>query len=310
MKAAAASLHTRPVVLVVDDQPASLHLLSAAISDECDVVVATSAEQALALCRKDAPDLVLMDVVMPGIDGLRCCELLHSEPGLEDLPVIFVTASGSQDDEAACWEAGGVDFIGKPASPLTVRKRVAVHLRLKLMADQLRRISVTDELTGIANRRGFRQSCAPLWEAARRDGSALSLLLVDVDWFKAFNDHYGHPEGDVALRAVARELSGVLRGADDVVARVGGEEFAIVLPQSDVQSAEALGRRIMAAFTSLAKPHAGAPGGTLSVSVGSATAPVSELSNLRWFMQRADENLYAAKEAGRGRFVGTALIQP
>lgn len=299
-----AASRSKPLVLVVDDRPASLQFLCSAIADYFDVVVATSAEQALELCRREPPDLVLMDVVMPGLGGLEGCQRLHAEPGMADTPVIFVTASTCPEDELACWDAGGVDFIGKPASPVTIRNRVAVHLRLKRMADQLRRISLTDELTGIANRRAFEQAFDAAWSECRASNAPMSLLLSDVDWFKAYNDHYGHAAGDEALKVVARELRNALRGMDDVVARIGGEEFAVLLPRADVAAARVVSTRAMAALQALGLPHAAAPGGVLSVSIGGITSLPSGAATMRWYLQRADEQLYAAKAAGRTRYLG------
>lgn len=293
--------HARPSVLVVDDQPASLRGLCDALAGDCDLRVTRSAEEALRLCQSEPPDLVLMDVVMPGMDGLSCCRALAADPATRDVPVIFVTASGSPEDELACWEAGAVDFISKPATAMTVRKRVGAHLRLKRMADQLRLLSITDELTGLPNRRAFDQAFKVAWANSARSGAPIGLLLVDVDWFKAYNDTYGHAAGDQALQAAAGALRACVRGADDLIARIGGEEFAVLLPEGGARAVQAFSQRLLAAFEQLALPHEGSPLGRLTASMGGLADVAGPGRDKGWFMGKADQNLYHAKKAGRAR---------
>ena len=191
------TLPARPRLLVVDDQPINIQTLYQVFHADHEVFVATSGEQALAFCRGNPlPDLILLDVVMPGLDGLAVCQQLKADPVLANIPVIFVTACMDPADETRALEAGGVDFITKPVNPMVVRARVKTHLTLKAQEDFLRSLVFVDGLTGVANRRRFDEALLSEWRQCRRAGTPLALLMIDIDHFKRYNDHYGHPTGD------------------------------------------------------------------------------------------------------------------
>ena len=182
-------------------------------------VEATSGEAALRLCHERLPDLVLLDVEMPGMDGFEVLRQLKADPLTRELPVIFVTGHSSDDVESRCLEAGGVDYISKPINPRVVRSRVKTHLMLKFQSDLLRDMVFIDPLTNSYNRRYFDQRLAVEWARARRSGAPLSLLMIDVDHFKRYNDRYGHQAGDDTLRAIAATLKSCLRRPADLVAQ-------------------------------------------------------------------------------------------
>lgn len=291
----------RARVLIVDDQPIIIQALYQAFSAEHDVFMATSGEQALAFCRATPPDLVLLDVVMPGMDGLAVCRELKRDPKMTSIPVIFVTALNDSDEEAACWDAGGVDFITKPVNARTVRNRVRAHLTLKHQADLLRQLAWIDGLTGIANRRQFDERLSREWQRCRRNGHVLSVATIDFDFFKAYNDTYGHLAGDDCLRLVASALQACVARPGDLAARIGGEEFSCILPESDLAGCLVVAERIERSIRELNIPHEGAATEFVTVSVGIASTVPGKGMDPNDLLRRADEGLYEAKRTGRSR---------
>jgi diguanylate cyclase (GGDEF)-like protein len=307
-------------ILLVDDDPSAIQLLSRILSEWDNLRFATSGEDALRLARESPPDLILLDAEMPGMSGFQLCEALKAEPALAGVPVIFVTSHSDAAFEVAGFEMGAVDFIAKPVSAPLVLARVKTQLRVKHMADELRRISSIDSLTNVGNRRQFDESLEREWRRATRSGDALALLIVDVDHFKLFNDLYGHPAGDACLRDVAQALAGTSLRPADLVARYGGEEFALLLPQTPRGGAEHMARSVLDAVQLLGIAHASSlTAAHVTVSVGVACydeasacwetpATGARLADARHarvaassLVQAADRALYAAKHAGRGQ---------
>ncbi|TSE24905.1 Response regulator PleD [Tepidimonas sediminis] len=300
----------KPRLLLVDDQPLHLQVLYRTLSAEHQLFMATSGEQALKVAREQRPDLILLDVVMPDADGFAVLRQLRAQRDTADIPVIFVTAHSGEDIETQCLEAGAVDFIPKPVNPSVVRARVRTHLTLKFQSDLLRALAFIDGLTGVANRRQFDERLSIEWARAQRHGSALSLILVDVDHFKSYNDHYGHQAGDDALRRVAACLREHVRRGTDLVARYGGEEFACLLPDTTAEDARALAQQLLEAVRLLAIPHHhGGIGGVLTASFGVATR--AGASRPGWqpaaLLGLADAQLYEAKRLGRARVCAAVL---
>ena len=288
-------------ILVVDDQPLNIVAIHQLFEGEHEMFMATGGEQALAFCRATPPDLVLLDVVMPEPGGLAVCRALAADPATRDIPVIFVTGVDDPDGEAACWDAGGVDFITKPLNFQTVRNRVRVHLTLKRQADLLRRLAWLDGLTGIPNRRHFDDRLDAEWRRCARIDAPLSVVAIDIDHFKRFNDTYGHLAGDEALRAVAQAASACLARPGDLVARTGGEEFVCLLPHVDSDGAAAVAELIRQAVASLSIPHTGSDAGRVTVSLGVASVHPARAGESVDLLQAADRALYRAKAAGRDR---------
>ncbi len=200
----------RPKLLLVDDQPMNIRVLHQLFRYECDVHMATGGEQAIEVCKALLPDLILLDVVMEGMDGHEVCRRLKADPLTQDIPIIFLSANGEEDDEAIGLELGAVDYIGKPFNPMIVRARVKTHLTLKRQGDYLRSMAMLDGLTGVANRRKLEARLEAAWSQACRDNGPLSLIMIDVDYFKKYNDHYGHQSGDQCLRRLAMALAATL----------------------------------------------------------------------------------------------------
>jgi len=299
----------KPRLLVVDDQPIHLQVLYRALSADCQLFMANGGEQALRLCREQQPDLVLLDVVMPDMDGFEVLHKIKSIPETADIPVIFVTAHGGEEIETQCLQAGAVDFIPKPVNPSVVRARVKTHLTLKFQSDFLRDMAFIDGLTSVSNRRHFDERLAVEWGRSQRTGGALSLVLLDVDFFKAYNDHYGHQAGDDCLKRIAALLKAELRRPTDLVARYGGEEFVCLLPDTGHDDAMVMAERMLNAVRSAEVAHlysGVAP--VVTISLGVATRHDHDPNNrAAQLLALADAQLYQAKRTGRAKVCGARL---
>lgn len=302
----------KPRLLVVDDQPIHLQVLYRALSLDYQMFMATSGEQALRVCQEQHPDLVLLDVVMPDMDGFEVLQRIKTHTDTTDIPVIFVTAHGGDEIETQCLQAGAVDFISKPLNANVVKARVKTHLTLKFQSDFLRDMAFMDGLTGVSNRRHFDERLAVEWGRAQRAGSALSLVLLDVDFFKPYNDHYGHQAGDDCLRQTATALKAELRRPTDLVARYGGEEFVCLLPDTGHDDALAMAERMLRAVRTLGMTHLfsdAAP--VVTVSLGVATRDGADTGNrAAYLLALADAQLYQAKGSGRAKVCGARLPLP
>jgi len=299
----------RPRLLVVDDQPLNIRTLYQVFAADHQVLMATSGARALELCASQPPDLVLLDVVMPDMDGYEVCRRLKTEEAIRDIPVIFVTAHNEEAAEALGLDAGAVDFISKPINPGIVRARVRTHLTLKAQSDLLRRWAYVDGLTGVHNRRFFDERLAAEWGQAVRRRTALSVVLLDVDFFKRYNDRYGHLAGDDCLRRVAAALKAGLKRPGDLIARYGGEEFVCLLPDTDLAGAtrlaEQLGQQVVAQQIEHADSSA-APVITVSLGVCSKGGETDGAA-AALLLREADAQLYLAKSRGRRQVCGAEL---
>jgi diguanylate cyclase (GGDEF)-like protein len=297
-------------ILLVDDDPTVIGLLGNILQDLGRLRFATSGADALRMARLSAPDLVLLDIEMPGMNGFEVCTAMKETPLLADVPIIFITSHEDAEHEVAGLALGASDFICKPPRPPQVMARVRMHLRMKQMADALRNAAYLDGLTGIANRRQFDETVHREWLRAQRMATPTALLMIDIDAFKRYNDHYGHQAGDRCLQTVAQTIAQAVHRPADLAARYGGEEFAVLLPDTDLCGARFLVLHLLQAVDALKLEHAASPVAdhvTLSIGVTAyedfgATRngqpallhpPVASL------VAAADQALYAAKQAGR-----------
>lgn len=298
-----------PRILIIDDMASNIRVLSHILHEQAEVFFATSGAAGIAMAREKMPDLILLDVEMPGMDGYEVCQQLKADPGLAQSPVIFVTGHTSVENEIRALEAGGVDFITKPLNPPVVSARVKTHLTLKRQSDILRAQANLDGLTGIYNRRSFDQKLAEECRRHRRYGAPLALAMIDVDHFKRFNDLYGHQEGDNCLRQVAATIQSCAKRPGEMAARYGGEEFAVIMPASHLDSARQFGELLCDRVRQLAIPHQGsAADGIVTVSIGVASLQPQDDEAQQNLIASADMSLYLAKHAGRNRVVGEALL--
>ncbi|MBU1004178.1 MAG: PleD family two-component system response regulator [Proteobacteria bacterium] len=290
-------------ILIVDDSSFNIIILGEALSGEFEVSVATNGEDALATAMgPNQPDLVLLDIIMPGIDGHEVCRRLKSDASTASIPVIFITSMSEVEDETRGLELGAVDYITKPFSIPIVKARVRSHVELKRQRDILRDLSTLDGLTGIPNRRRFDEFFNLEWLRGRRSQTQISMVMADIDHFKAYNDNYGHAEGDECLRKVARAMKDCIKRPSDLLARYGGEEFAVILPETESQGAQHLAEALRAAVDSLNIPHAHSPvADHVTISVGVATLTPGALKEPEFLIKKADAMLYKAKNNGRNQ---------
>lgn len=293
----------KPTVLVVDDSSDNIEILAKILHPEYRVLFSTDGRQACILAEKQSPDLILLDVEMPEMDGYSVCKELKSNPLLMDIPVIFVTAHGEEHFEMTGFDVGGVDYITKPVKPFIVKARVKTHIELKRKNDFFRGISLIDGLTGIANRRRFDDFIEHEWvRGTRSSDSWLSLILLDVDFFKYFNDGYGHQKGDDCLKAIASAIRGSLKRNIDLAARYGGEEFVCVLPETPSAGGIKLAERIQRNIAALKIPHEfSSVSDFVTVSIGLSSMLPKSGQGYSVIIEAADRLLYEAKRAGRNQ---------
>ncbi|MEE2732452.1 MAG: diguanylate cyclase [Pseudomonadota bacterium] len=305
------SSYKTPTVLIVDDVPANLDVLVENLQQEdIELVVALSGEEGYRLANEIKPDLILLDIMMPGIDGYETCRRLKANRETTDIPVVFLTAKDNERDIEQGLCLGAVDYISKPFSMPILKARLRNHLALKHKSNLLLQLACTDELTRVANRRHFDYVFERELARAQRNHSALSVIMIDVDHFKKYNDYYGHPEGDRCLRQVSRALSSILHRPADLLARYGGEEFIVLLPETDAQGAMEIAEKLRQAVFDLSIPHKHAEcGNRVTISLGlSAYTSLTQLTPQTTqtsadLLNSADKALYQAKSSGRNRFV-------
>lgn len=292
----------KPMLLIVDDQSSNVRLLYEIFKKDYEVCTASSGKEALAFCQGRQPDLILLDVVMPGLDGYTVCQRLKSDALTKNIPVIFVTAKEDPMEATRGLEVGGVDFITKPFHVKVVQARVRTHLTLKRQSDVLRSLALTDGLTGVGNRRHFDATLQSEWRRCARAGQSLSVILIDVDFFKRYNDRYGHQAGDACLQAIASTLKAGFTRPYDVVARYGGEEFACLLPDTPLAGAEKKAIELEKAVRALGIEHEESDVCVMvTISLGVAAVSPEEGGEPADLVARADSQLYLAKRSGRGQ---------
>lgn len=298
----------RPKILIVDDQLTNIRVLHELFREDCDVFMATSGEQAITICQAQLPDLILLDVVMDDVDGHEVCRRLKAAPATQGIPIIFITAKQQDTDEVLGLELGAVDFISKPINPVIVKARVRTHLTLKLQYDLLRSFALVDGLTGVANRRKFDEDISADWRQCFREQKPLSLILADVDFFKRYNDQYGHQAGDECLSSVAQALYKTVRRPYDLVARYGGEEFACILPKTDHSGAVEIAEKMQKHVRALGIEHSASDiDRVVTISLGVATMTPSGDLEFKVLIEAADKQLYNAKKTGRARVCSVAM---
>lgn len=289
-------------ILIAEDEMVNIKVLVATL-DEYEIVIAKTGEQAIIKAlSSQPPDLILLDINMPGMDGYEVCRILKGKTESENIPIIFITVQASVENETKGLEMGAVDYISKPFSPSIVRARVANHLELKQQRDLLHQLNMTDPLTRIANRRKLDEYLQSSFLHAHRSESELCLLMIDIDIFKKLNDLAGHDFGDECLRRVAKSIDESLSRNTDLAARFGGEEFCVVLPNMSVQGGLLVAERIRKNIEDLHLIHPDEETDWVTVSIG-CSALDSSIHDLANLFKKADNNLYQAKEMGRNRVV-------
>ncbi len=295
-------MNNKQRILVVDDERFNLNVLADLLKTDYTVILAKNGEQALERAGKQPPDLILLDIMMPGMDGYQTLKALKENQTTREIPVIFITALGGGEEEEKGLLLGAVDYIVKPFQPAIVLARIKIHLKIVRQRKLLESIALLDGLTEIPNHRSFTERFTQEWQRAMRNGLPLSLGILDVDHFKQYNDTYGHGQGDEVLKTVATILTRELKRTTDFAARYGGEEFTMLMPETDAKGAVILANRICKAIEELGIEHAGSAASQwLTVSIGGTTLVPAMEQTERQLFETADQMLYNAKRKGRNQ---------
>lgn len=298
------------MILCIDDDPNILNLLEKILSDLDDtIVMVDNAQQGLAEAISKQPDLILLDIMMPELGGYEVCKRLKSNEATMSIPIIFLTAKSEEESEDRGLKLGAVDYIRKPFHSSIVRSRVKAHLDLKLKTNLLEKLAAIDGLTNICNRRKFDEILDQEYRRAIRNDVPLSLLMIDVDRFKDYNDRYGHAAGDDCLRRIARGLNDMLSRPGDLLARYGGEEFSVILPQTDFKGATHMASHLVKGLEELKiSPDHSPEARPVTVSIGAASCrPGQDQTTPLQLIEAADSMLYLAKHNGRNQCQGKDL---
>ncbi|MDW6003581.1 diguanylate cyclase [Vibrio mangrovi] len=295
-------------ILIVDDDPINLELLKGCLSDTFQIDLVENGMEALKRATLTMPDLILLDVMMEGIDGWEVCRTMKSSPTLAHIPIIFITSLDDDETQIRCWQAGCADYITKPFNFVTLEHRVKMHMRYKITTELLTTMSTRDSLTGLSNRRSLESDYLTIKGLCRRNGQPLSLLMIDIDNFKQYNDIYGHLKGDKCLQQVADTLKKSIKRVSDRVFRYGGEEFTVLLPNTNQEGARRIASTLLSAISEQTLEHKSAPLGYLTISIGGATFDWAHLpEQLEEALEAADQALYEAKHSGKNRSVLTQI---
>ncbi len=298
--------NTNQNILIVDDSTTDITVLRNALKSVCRIRFAKSGEQALEMVMSEPPHLIILDIILPGIDGYEVCKRLKEESATRDIPIIFITVKNRNRDEAKGLELGAVDYITKPFFLPIVKARVKTQLELKKHRDMLERLSSLDGLTGIPNRRRFNEYINQEWRNAMRESKSLSMVMIDIDYFKAYNDEYGHMVGDECLKQVAQALTSTLKRPRDFIARYGGEEFVVVLPNTDEEGAYLIAEKMRKKIEDIKITHGCSTISnivTVSLGVASVDFPLELKGDPKpdALINTADKALYMAKNEGRNQ---------
>lgn len=290
-------------ILIVDDSAVQAAQLKGILADEYDVSIAQTAEDGLRRASGEDYSLILLDVVMPGMDGFTLLKKLQEEIITQSVPVILITSLADEANERRGLILGAVDYIAKPFNPLIVKARVNTHIKLYHYRRQAEQQSMTDQLTGIANRRRYDGYSVTKWREAARMQVPFSICMFDIDHFKIYNDTFGHPAGDKVITAVAKTIAAHLKRTTDFVARYGGEEFVALSMGDPVEKIFDHLKKIRQAVEGLHIPHDPSASQWVTVSVGGITVVPPADSSYSLFLKAADTMLYDAKRYGRNRVV-------
>lgn len=296
--------HKKPTILIVDDKTTNLLLLSDLLKDDCNIKISKSGTKALEIL--NAPndiDLVLLDIEMPDINGYEVCKELKNNNKTKNLPIVFITAKNSEEDEEFALNLGAIDYITKPFSKAILKLRLKNHLELKLKTDLLEQLSMYDGLTNIRNRRFFDEAFETTFLEIKRENKNLAIMMIDIDFFKPYNDNYGHGKGDEALKKVAFALQSTIKRPTDLVARYGGEEFVILLKNIDKPGLETVAKNLLEAVRDLKITHDFSKvANFITVSIGISYYNTNKDITKIELLIKADETLYKVKNSGRNNF--------
>ncbi|MCL2049659.1 MAG: response regulator [Defluviitaleaceae bacterium] len=292
-------MNEKSTVLIIDDEAANIMTLTHILRDEYVVRAVKSGREGVELAKAHLPDVILLDILMPDMDGFQVLKELKTD-GTRDIPVIFITGLSSSADEEQGLKLGASDYITKPFTSSIVKLRISRQIQMKQQIEAIEHLSLTDHTTGLPNRRSFEQRLLVEWTRAKREKESLSILIADLDNFKKFNDTYGHLQGDMALKIFSVTFGSIMKRMGDFAARWGGEEFVALLPNTDVFGSLNVAERIRAGIEALT-PEKDGIASQITVSIGANTLVHPFESSFDEFFSHADEALYRAKNSGRNK---------
>jgi diguanylate cyclase (GGDEF)-like protein len=298
------NINKKPVILLIDDMTTNLLLLNNLLKDEYEIKIAKNGQKAIEIALSDVQiDLILLDIMMPNLDGYEVCKILKNSEQTKNIPIIFVTAKDSQEDEEYGLNLGAIDYITKPFKKTIVKLRVRNQIELKLKSDALEELSMYDGLTHIPNRRYFDEMFERKYKEALRQNEGLTVIMIDIDFFKLYNDNYGHGKGDETLRKVAIALKDRLKRPNDFIARYGGEEFVVLLNNLPQENISIVANELLDAVRDLNIEHLYSKvQNRITISLGIFYKSKDLNIEKNEMLASADELLYKAKESGRDRF--------
>ncbi|MDR1215096.1 MAG: diguanylate cyclase [Treponema sp.] len=286
-------------ILIIDDDKVNHLILDGILASEYELTFTYTAKEAFIFIETEKPDVVLLDIMLPEMDGFDFLKELKSRQETASIPVIVITSLNGFEDEEKVLSLGAVDFIMKPFRPAVVKARIKNQLSVLQHFRTLEKVGFIDELTGIPNRRFFNDRIAVEWKRAERDQKTLSFCMIDVDKFKDYNDTYGHLQGDALLQAVAKVFSLAARRATDFTARLGGEEFGVLLTDASIEAAVEIAEQIRKSIQNLTVLNEKGEPTSVTVSIGVASGAPHAGFGYRLLLAQADAYLYLAKSAGR-----------
>ena len=288
-------------ILIVDDERSNITILNHILKPTYSTLIAIDGKTAIEIARQTMPDLILLDIVMPDLSGYEVLSILKRDEAMCRIPVMIITALDGADAEEKGLNLGAADYITKPFHDTVVRARVKTHLKMVEYVREIERFGMTDMLTGLPNKRSFNERIAAEWSRAKREKEPLSILMIDLDDFKTYNDTYGHLQGDIILANVADVFRSVVKRTGDFVCRWGGEEFAVLLPNTDIDSACYVAENIRQAMEKTAVPNVDGAMTSVTVSIGAHCEVPLVNDDFSGFIAKADSLLYAAKKGGKNR---------
>ncbi|MCL2800638.1 MAG: diguanylate cyclase [Treponema sp.] len=290
-------------LLIVDDEVVNIQILTNILGQDYTIFTAQSGENAIKKALECHPDLILLDILMPGMNGYKTLYEIKNNNEIKKTPVVFITALDTEEDEERGLSLDASDYITKPFNPSIVRLRVRNQIQIVNQMRTIQHLSMVDQLTNISNRRSFDERMDMEWKQALRDQAPISLLMMDLDRFKKINDTYGHLQGDVVLQKVAEIFKQCFKRPYDFLARWGGEEFVVLMPNTPSDGALEVAERIRGEIEAARIPILGEPNLAITISIGVATVIPSQESSPDKLILMADKALYAAKDAGRNKVI-------
>jgi diguanylate cyclase (GGDEF)-like protein len=290
-------------VLIVDDENSNIMALTYILSPEYKVFAAKSGKNAIVAAEKHLPDIILLDIIMPEMDGYDVLSELKNSEKTMNIPVIFITGLSNSGDEEKGLALGASDYIIKPFSSSIVKLRVRNQIKMLEQLRTIERLSMIDPLTGLPNRRSLDNRLILEWARALRDQSSISILMIDIDLFKNYNDTYGHQQGDVVLQTIAKVFSQTLLRSVDFTSRWGGEEFLVLLPKTTLKGALKIAEQIRVNMENSEIPCIDGTITKVTISIGVNSIVPSMNDTIEKFISAADEALYSAKRTSRNKVV-------